>query len=161
MAQTPHESIATTGVGHRVGRQAGPLDAAIGARIEALRKGRKMSAGTLGNQLGLSGAQVRNYEKGTDRVPAATLFAISAIFGLPVSHLFPRGKGPAVPAYIDDITARLCAIDDLRFLAPLLDMLATIARYKSQTEAGGPRAPIWDSAEAADDPLHAPMSAGR
>jgi transcriptional regulator with XRE-family HTH domain len=62
-------------------------DTAVGARVRALRIQRKMSQEKLGDALGLTFQQVQKYEKGTNRISASRLIAISKILKVPVVHL--------------------------------------------------------------------------
>ena len=71
-------------------RRAGPVDRFIGARIEAARKARHLSAQDLGRRLGFTAPQMRKYEAGVSRIPAATLLAISQIVEIPVTRFLPE-----------------------------------------------------------------------
>ncbi len=71
-------------------RRAGPVDRFIGARIEAARKARHLSAQDLGRRLGFTAPQMRKYEAGASRIPAATLLAISQIVDVPVARFLPE-----------------------------------------------------------------------
>jgi transcriptional regulator with XRE-family HTH domain len=74
-----------------------------------------MSQETLGNELGITFQQVQKYEKGTNRISASRLQAMSHILQVPVALFFegaPQiaghvGKGMAAPspAYVSDFLA--------------------------------------------------------
>ena len=58
------------------------FEAALGARIRALRVAARVSQGTLGEAIGISFQQVQKYESGKDRVTASTLQAIAVVLGV-------------------------------------------------------------------------------
>jgi transcriptional regulator with XRE-family HTH domain len=74
-----------------------------------------MSQEKLGDGLGLTFQQVQKYEKGTNRIGASRLQAISNILQVPVSFFFeggPKGHGHSSgmgeapsPAYVSDFLA--------------------------------------------------------
>ncbi len=74
----------------RRGRVAGisPIDAHVGARLRVRRTLLGMSQTTLGDTLGLSFQQVQKYERGTNRISAGRLFALSQMLDVPVEYFF-------------------------------------------------------------------------
>jgi transcriptional regulator with XRE-family HTH domain len=66
------------------------IDAHVGARLRALRRGRGrgVTQSDLGAWLGVSYTQVQKYERGIDRVSAARLFQIARIFKVPIGSFF-------------------------------------------------------------------------
>ncbi|RYC31376.1 XRE family transcriptional regulator [Lichenibacterium minor] len=58
------------------------FEAALGARIRALRVAARVSQGTIGEAIGISFQQVQKYESGKDRVTASTLQAIAVVLGV-------------------------------------------------------------------------------
>ena len=64
------------------------IDAHVGTRLRALRRGRGVSQSDLGAWLGVSYTQVQKYERGIDRVSAARLFQIARIFKAPIASFF-------------------------------------------------------------------------
>ena len=107
-------------------RQTGPLDRAIGARIQRCREQRCLSVQQLGGQVGVSGQQMRKYELGQTRVSAATLYVIAHILDVPVGDLLPEDRRVVDPSQqrIREITASLSAIKDRRFLAAMACFIA-------------------------------------
>ncbi len=66
------------------------FEAALGARIRAVRIAAKMSQGALGSALGISFQQVQKYELGKDRVAASTLAGIAAALGVHPGSFFDQ-----------------------------------------------------------------------
>ena len=64
------------------------VEAAIGARIRALRVAAGMSQGALGAAVGISFQQMQKYELGKDRVAASTLKGIAAALGVHPGSFF-------------------------------------------------------------------------
>lgn len=65
-----------------------PTDIYVGSRIRLRRNMLGMSQENLGEQLGITFQQIQKYEKGTNRVGASRLQAISSILNVPVSFFF-------------------------------------------------------------------------
>lgn len=65
-----------------------PTDVYVGSRIRLRRNMLGMSQENLGEQLGITFQQIQKYEKGTNRVGASRLQAISSTLGVPVSFFF-------------------------------------------------------------------------
>ncbi len=65
-----------------------PVDVHVGERVRMARKLRGMSQTELAKPLGLSFQQVQKFERGTNRVSAGRLFAVSRILELPISFFF-------------------------------------------------------------------------
>lgn len=63
-------------------------DLHVGGRIRMRRMMLDMTQEKLGDRLGLTFQQVQKYEKGTNRVGASRLQAISAILEVPISFFF-------------------------------------------------------------------------
>lgn len=85
-----------------------PIDIHVGGRIRLRRNMLGMSQEKLGENLGITFQQVQKYEKGTNRVGASRLQAISTILGVPVSFLFEDapGKEPsALKGFAEDHSA--------------------------------------------------------
>lgn len=56
---------------------AGSIDTVLGSRVRRLRMLRHMSQAELGERLGVTAQQVQKYERGTNRIAAATLVSIA------------------------------------------------------------------------------------
>lgn len=65
-----------------------PTDTHVGSRIRLRRNMLGMSQEKLGENLGITFQQIQKYEKGTNRVGASRLQAISTILGVPVAFFF-------------------------------------------------------------------------
>jgi transcriptional regulator with XRE-family HTH domain len=70
-----------------------PIDDHVGSRIRLRRNMMSMSQERLGESLGITFQQIQKYEKGTNRVGASRLQAISSILGVPVSYFFEDAPG--------------------------------------------------------------------
>jgi len=70
-------------------RTASALDRHIGARIRGCRSAQGVSQEKLAEALGLTFQQVQKYERGANRVSAATLFRIAKELRVPVGELMP------------------------------------------------------------------------
>jgi transcriptional regulator with XRE-family HTH domain len=91
-----------------------PIDKHVGSRVRMRRMMLSMSQEKLGDALGLTFQQVQKYEKGTNRIGASRLQAISNILQVPVSFFFEgaphmpghlgMGEAPS-PAYVSDFLA--------------------------------------------------------
>ena len=78
-----------------------PIDIHVGSRIRLRRTMLGMSQEKLGEALGITFQQIQKYEKGTNRVGASRLQAISGILNVPVSFFFedaPDGNPANTPA---------------------------------------------------------------
>jgi transcriptional regulator with XRE-family HTH domain len=89
-----------------------PTDKYVGSRLRMRRMILGMSQEKLADALGLTFQQVQKYEKGTNRISASRLQAISQILGTPVHFFFDGGpqaqecgmeftESPS-PAYVTD-----------------------------------------------------------
>ena len=75
-----------------------PVDAYLSSRIRSLRIRAGMSRSALAEQLGVSVQQLHKYEMAHNRIPAARLPRLAAIFGAPIETFFPapqEGEGAA------------------------------------------------------------------
>ncbi len=70
-----------------------PIDIHVGSRIRLRRNMLGMSQEKLGEGLGITFQQIQKYEKGTNRVGASRLQAISTVLGVPVSFFFEDAPG--------------------------------------------------------------------
>ncbi|OYR19766.1 helix-turn-helix domain-containing protein [Brucella thiophenivorans] len=72
-----------------------PIDVHVGSRIRLRRNMLGLSQEKLGESLGITFQQIQKYEKGTNRVGASRLQAISTILTVPVSFFFEDAPGSA------------------------------------------------------------------
>ncbi|WP_298960024.1 helix-turn-helix transcriptional regulator [uncultured Methylobacterium sp.] len=68
------------------GRPADERDARIGERVEQLRLTRRISRETLAAHLGMSPSQLGKYLKGSNRLSATDLLAISHALAMPIDY---------------------------------------------------------------------------
>ena len=69
-----------------------PTDVYVGSRIRMRRKILGLSQEKLGEKLGITFQQIQKYEKGTNRVGASRLQAMSGALDVPVSYFFPDAE---------------------------------------------------------------------
>ena len=71
-------------------RASGPLDAHFGEKLRARRlmMNPKMSQSDLADRLGVSFQQIQNYEKGVNRISAATLVEIASLIKIDIQYFF-------------------------------------------------------------------------
>jgi len=74
-----------------------PIDVHVGSRIRLRRNMLGMSQEKLGEMLGITFQQIQKYEKGTNRVGASRLQAISLILSVPVSFFFEDAPTETAP----------------------------------------------------------------
>jgi transcriptional regulator with XRE-family HTH domain len=74
----------------RTPKSATAIDTYIGSRMRERRLELEMSQDALGKELGVSFQQIQKYEKGTNRVSAARLFAICKALNVSLSSMFER-----------------------------------------------------------------------
>jgi transcriptional regulator with XRE-family HTH domain len=90
-ARSPHEiarALLTNG-GQTTGKRPNPTDVYVGSRVRLRRKMLGLSQEKLGEKLGITFQQIQKYEKGTNRVGASRLQAMSEALNVPVSYFFP------------------------------------------------------------------------
>ncbi len=107
--------------GHGRGRGIGPVDVHVGARLRQRRALLGMTQTNLSDALGMSFQQVQKYERGTNRISASRLFALSRVLDVPVEYFFDdmppevaasspaqgRGKAKKLPSYeLDPMATR-------------------------------------------------------
>ena len=72
------------------GKRPNPIDIYVGGRVRLRRKMLSMSQEKLGHKLGITFQQIQKYEKGTNRIGASRLKAMSEALEVPVSYFFPE-----------------------------------------------------------------------
>jgi transcriptional regulator with XRE-family HTH domain len=89
-------------------RSAGSLDVHFGEKLRAQRLMTKMSQDDLAKALGLTFQQIQKYEKGANRMSAATIVRIAAALDVDVQYFFdelPTGaknnKGIKTPVFVE------------------------------------------------------------
>jgi transcriptional regulator with XRE-family HTH domain len=107
------------------------VDKHVGSRVRMRRLMLDMSQETLGNELGITFQQVQKYEKGTNRISASRLQAMSHILQVPVPFFFegaPQiaghiGKGAAAPSpdYVTDFLAHADGLKLVRAFTEISD----------------------------------------
>ncbi len=90
-----------------------PVDVHVGKRVRERRVSLGMSQTDLGDYLRLTFQQIQKYEKGTNRISASKLWALSHFFKVPVEWFF-EGLGKAGKGQ-KDVMARLEARQLVRY----------------------------------------------
>ena len=107
------------GYGHGTGIPS-PVDVHVGARLRVRRTLLGMSQTTLGDAIGLTFQQVQKYERGSNRISASRLFALTRVLDVPIQYFFDDmptaiaasspaqggGKGKELPSYEPDPMAK-------------------------------------------------------
>lgn len=88
----------------QAGKRPNPTDVYVGSRIRMRRKMLGLSQEKLGEKLGITFQQIQKYEKGTNRVGASRLQAMSDALEVPVSFFFPE-SAPSSPAGMQEESA--------------------------------------------------------
>ena len=81
------ESGSKLGYGHGTGIP-NPVDVHVGARLRQRRTLLGMNQTKLGSSIGLTFQQVQKYEKGTNRISASRLYALSGTLDVPIEYFF-------------------------------------------------------------------------
>jgi transcriptional regulator with XRE-family HTH domain len=69
-----------------------PIDRHVGSRVRTRRLSVGMTQGALADQLGISFQQVQKYERGTTRISASRLQAMSHILEVPAPFFFKGAR---------------------------------------------------------------------
>ncbi len=90
------------GYGHGTGIP-NPVDVHVGARVRQRRTLLGMNQTKLGSSIGLTFQQVQKYEKGTNRISAGRLYALSGTLDVPVEYFFsdmPTAVAASTPTLV-------------------------------------------------------------
>jgi transcriptional regulator with XRE-family HTH domain len=79
-----------------------PIDIHVGGRIRLRRNMLGISQEKLGENLGITFQQIQKYEKGTNRVGASRLQAISSVLEVPVAFFFEDAPGAPSANFSED-----------------------------------------------------------
>ncbi len=75
------------GYGHGTG-VASPVDVHVGARLRVRRTLLGMNQTNIGDALGVAFQQVQKYERGSNRISASRLFALTRVLDVPIEYFF-------------------------------------------------------------------------
>jgi transcriptional regulator with XRE-family HTH domain len=110
------------------GKRPNPTDIYVGSRIRMRRKMLGLSQEKLGEKLGITFQQIQKYEKGTNRVGASRLQAMSDALEVPVSFFFPESS-PSGPAGVREESATFMM--DFMSTSEGLDLTRAFIRIRS------------------------------
>jgi transcriptional regulator with XRE-family HTH domain len=123
------------------------IDKHVGSRVRMRRLMLGMSQGALADQLGITFQQVQKYEKGTNRISASRLQAMSHILQVPVPFVFEgapqiaghSGKGAQAPwpAYVSDFLANSDGLKLVRAFTQISDAKLRRSVVRLVEEIGG------------------------
>ncbi|MBS0411903.1 MAG: helix-turn-helix transcriptional regulator [Proteobacteria bacterium] len=82
----------------RTGSIPDPIDEAIGRRLRLLRSQKRLTQTQLGEAIGVTFQQIQKYERGANRISAASLIRAAAVLGTTAAAL----AGEAAPGLIAD-----------------------------------------------------------
>ena len=114
--------------GAKTGKKPNPTDIYVGSRIRMRRKMLGLSQEKLGEKLGITFQQIQKYEKGTNRVGAIRLQAMSEAFDVPVSYFFPD-TAPTAPPGMKEESATF--VMDFMSTSEGLDLTRAFTRIKN------------------------------
>ncbi|MHB2266676.1 helix-turn-helix domain-containing protein [Aliihoeflea sp. PC F10.4] len=128
-----------------------PIDIHVGSRIRLRRNMLAMSQEKLGEMLGITFQQIQKYEKGTNRVGASRLQAISSHLNVPVAYFFEDAPGQDAttggfaeddgPSYVSDflsssegvqLTRSFLKIKDQKVRRRIIDLVKTLASEEEE-----------------------------
>ncbi len=123
----------TDNVSARAGRRDQEFDKALGNRVRFLRVGRKLSQTDLGAAVNVSFQQIQKYEKGKDRISAATLQKLARTLDVPITQFFEEGEPPTgSPPELRALTAiagDMARISHPKVRKALVALIAEVARF--------------------------------
>lgn len=99
-------------------RSPNPIDIHVGKRVKERRVAMKLSQEKLGEALGVTFQQVQKYEKGTNRISASRMQAISKTLGAPIGYFY---EGAPVDGSFTQNATLHGAFADAADQSPLLD----------------------------------------
>jgi len=123
-----------------------PVDRHVGQVLRARRRALQLTQATVAGRLGLSFQQLQKYERGTNRISASALHALSLVLDLPVARFFEGLPEPENPddGRGRDLVAEMIATPDGPALAeaflrlpsgPVRNRLTALARAIGSAQA--------------------------
>lgn len=129
-----------------------PIDVFVGSRVRLRRLMVGMSQEALADRLGVTFQQVQKYEKGTNRISASRLQAISDVFRVPPSFFFQdeENAGPStgvahetgdVSTFVSskeglDLNRAFLKIDDASVRKSIIALATALSKASASAEAG-------------------------
>ncbi|MFZ1679670.1 MAG: helix-turn-helix transcriptional regulator [Rhizobiaceae bacterium] len=110
-----------------------PIDIHVGSRVRMRRNMLGMSQEKLGEHLGITFQQIQKYEKGTNRVGASRLQAISTVLKVPVSFFFEDAPG------LDQAAAKGFSEDGGSFVYDFLNSAEGLQLNRAFMKIGDPK----------------------
>jgi transcriptional regulator with XRE-family HTH domain len=111
------------------GKRPNPTDIYVGSRVRMRRKMLGLSQDKLGEKLGITFQQIQKYEKGTNRVGASRLEAMSKALDVPVSFFFPDKSASAAGTGMEEEGAAFMM--DFMSTSEGLDLSRAFVRIRS------------------------------
>jgi transcriptional regulator with XRE-family HTH domain len=129
-----------------------PIDVFVGSRVRLRRLMVGMSQEALADRLGVTFQQVQKYEKGTNRISASRLQAISDVFRVPPSFFFQdddnamptAGAGHEtgdVSTFVSskeglDLNRAFLKIDDVGVRKSIIQLATALSKASAAEQAG-------------------------
>lgn len=113
------------------------IDAQLGSQIRTLRVGRSLSQTELGKRIGVSFQQVQKYERGANRISAATLVLIATALDVSATELLQlagveqsdsASRNMAMDHMERDLLKTFRAISSAEQRAAILNLMSEIAK---------------------------------
>jgi len=114
-------------------RRVTDLDASIGTRLRMARLAAGFSQTVVADHLGVSFQQVQKYERGSNRISAATLYNAASLFGVSILFFFEDAEDPVAMPPITVVTATSELVASKRGQALLRNFAASSPRVQSAT----------------------------
>ncbi len=114
--------------GHGTGKPH-PVDVRVGARVQQRRVLLGMTQTDLGDAIGLTFQQVQKYERGTNRISASRLLALTRVLNVSIEYFFEgmptavaaispttkrRGKAKKLPRHAPDLMVKRETLEFVR-----------------------------------------------
>ena len=112
------------------GKTPNPTDVFVGGRVRMRRKMLGLSQEKLGDKLGITFQQIQKYEKGTNRVGASRLKAMSEALDVPISYFFPDSPPDGAGAGLQESGAAF--LNDFMSTSEGLELGRAFVRIRNQ-----------------------------
>jgi len=109
------------------------IDVHVGSRVRLRRNMLGMSQEKLGESLGITFQQIQKYEKGTNRIGASRLQAISIVLNVPVSFFFEDAPG------INVVAGGLAESNSASFVVDFLNSAEGLQLNRAFTKISDPK----------------------
>jgi transcriptional regulator with XRE-family HTH domain len=109
-------------------RKLDAVDVHVGQRMRVRRRFMDITQAELAEAIGLTFQQIQKYEKGVNRVAAATLYRIARVLGVPTAYFFEGLPQTGIEAADDPESRRAMAFFDSDGAQELMATYPTLPR---------------------------------